>query len=302
MDAFDLTERATLTLGGRFNNTRVKLRDRSGERPELNGRHTFRRFNPSVGLTYALPARMNLYAGYSESSRAPTPIELACNEGVFTIARDAAVARGDDPDDVDFECRLPNAFLADPPLDDVVAKSVEVGARGDYADVDYRFGFFYTRNKDDIIFQTTGRSTGLFANVDETTRMGFETALAGRWRALDWSFSHSYIEAEFGDDFSALSPNHPFSNADGEIQVSDGDRIPGIPAHQVKLGGDYHWPYNATTGFDLIYNSSQVLRGDESNELPDRRRLRVGKPACQHRIREAIYRVRSGHEPVRPAL
>ena len=30
----------------------------------------------------------------------------------------------------EFECRLPNAFLADPPLDDVVARSFELGSRG----------------------------------------------------------------------------------------------------------------------------------------------------------------------------
>ncbi len=267
MDAFDITERLTLSFGGRFNSTQVSLRDRSGVRPELNGDHDFDRFNPSLGLTYNHASWLNLYGGYSESSRAPTPIELACNAGVFEIARAAASARGDDPDEVDFECRLPNAFLADPPLDEVVAKSWEFGLRGKHGRFRHHLGFFRTRNENDIIFQTTGRSTGLFANVDATRRQGVETAFDGQWRDIEWSLSYSYIEASFEQDFVALSPTHDFANDDGEIRVNKGDRIPGVPEHQLKLGADYDINQHLTFGFDLIYNSDQVLRGDESNQL-----------------------------------
>lgn len=269
MDAFELTEKLTLTIGGRFNDTDVSLRDQSGERPELNGDHNFSRFNPSLGITFDITENLNIFTGYSESMRAPTPIELSCNEGIFEIARANAIAAGDDPGDVELECRLPNAFLADPPLKKVVAKSYEFGLRGEYSDIDYRLGYFHTTNNDDIIFQTTGRSTGLFANVDETLRQGFESALAGSFQQLDWSFSYSYIQASFEDDFMVLSPAHDFADDDGQIAVRAGDRIPGIPEHQLKLGADYHFPYSFTLGFDLIYNSDQVLRGDESNQLDE---------------------------------
>ena len=269
LNALDVTEKLTFTFGGRYNDTDVTLRDQSGERPELNGDHNFSRFNPSVGLTFDATENLNVFGGYSESMRAPTPIELACNEGVFQVARDFAIARGDDPDDIDFECRLPNAFLADPPLDEVVAKSFEFGLRGQIGPVQHRLGYYHTTNNDDIIFQTTGRSTGLFANVDETLRQGFEAAFTGAIQQLDWSLSYSYVEATFEDDFMALSPAHDFANEDGEIAVSEGDRIPGIPEHQFKLGADYQFPYEVTLGFDLIYNSDQVLRGDESNQLDE---------------------------------
>lgn len=267
LDAFDIREDLTLTFGGRFNSTDIRLRDRSGIRPELNGDHEFNRFNPSVGLSYSPRDDLNVFAGYSESSRAPTPIELACNEGVFQVARDAAEARGDDPDDIEFECRLPNAFLADPPLDEVVAKSIEVGVRGEFASIEHRAGYFRTVNNDDIIFQTTGRATGLFANVDETRRQGFEYSARTQWSGLAMSLSYSYVEATFESDFLALSPSHDFANDDGEIQVRAGDRIPGIPEHQFKLGADYLTAIGVGVGFDLIVNSDQVLRGDESNQL-----------------------------------
>jgi iron complex outermembrane recepter protein len=267
LNALDVTDKVTLTFGGRFNDTDVVLRDQSGRRPELNGDHNFSRFNPSIGLTFDATENLNIFGGYSESMRAPTPIELACNEGVFEVAREFAIARGDDPDDVDFECRLPNAFLADPPLDEVVAKSYELGIRGEFGPVKHRIGYYHTTNNDDIIFQTTGRSTGLFANIDETLRQGIETAFSGSLNQLDWSLSYSYTSATFEDNFMALSPSHDFANDAGQIAVSKGDRIPGIPEHQLKLGGDYHLPFEVSLGFDLILNSDQVLRGDESNQL-----------------------------------
>ncbi len=97
-----------LTVSGRYNRTHVVLEDQIDD--DLNGDHTFQRFNPAVGLTWRIGAA-TFYAGYSEASRAPSPVELTC-------------ADEDDP------CRLPNAFVADPPLEQVVAKTFEAGVRG----------------------------------------------------------------------------------------------------------------------------------------------------------------------------
>lgn len=259
-DTLRLTERLSGTVSGRWNHIEITLRDRTGERPELNGDHSFERFNPSVGLTYQVLDSMNLYGSYSESSRAPTPIELSCNDAVA----DAFAARtGTD----DFECRLPNAFLSDPPLNQVVTRSYEGGARGRIASVDYHLGYFRSRNEDDIIFQSTGRATGLFKNVDATLRRGIEAALGGEWRALRWSASYGWLDATFASGFDALSPNHPNADAQGLIHVASGDRIPGLPRHSFKLNLDYLLARGLTLGGDLVVNSDQVLRGDESNQL-----------------------------------
>ena len=269
-DTLSVTERWAVNIGGRYNETRVELEDRSGERPELNGNHEFHRVNPTVGLTFQAAPSANLYGSYSESSRAPTPIELSCNEGVFELARRIAIEQGEDPDDVDLECRLPNAFLADPPLQQVVAKSYELGVRGKFGNaVDYHVGAFRTTNEDDILFQTTGRSTGLFANVDETRRQGIETRLHGRRSSLDWYAAWTWLDATFEDDFDALSPNHPFADEEGEIAVSAGDRIPGIPESLLKVGGDWSFVGGWSLGAEGLYNSGQFLRGDESNQLDE---------------------------------
>ena len=269
-----LTDTLALTLSARANDTDVRLQDRTGVRPELNGEHRFLRVNPAAGLTWQATAETALYASYSESSRAPTPIELACNEGVFEVAQRFATERGEDPDDIDFECRLPNAFLADPPLEQVVAKNIELGARGTLAlplaalgSLRYEVGLFNTTNRDDILFQTTGRSTGLFANVDKTRRRGFEGKILGNQGALSWMVAYSHIEATFEADFNALSPNHDFADGEGEISISKGDSIPGIPEQQFKLVADYSLTSRWQLGVDLLANSGQVLRGDESNQL-----------------------------------
>ena len=265
--SLDLSGAVALTLSLRANDTDVTLRDQSGMRPELNGDHNFNRLNPALGVTWQAAENHNLYASLSRSSRAPTPIELACNEGVFELAVKFAIERGDDPDDVDFECRLPNAFLADPPLDDVVSNSLEIGARGSFGGIAYTAGVFHTTNRNDILFQTTGRSTGLFANVDKTRRRGFEGRLTGNWRDLNWMLSHSFVDANFEDNFKVLSPNHAFADDDGEILVEHGDQIPGIPQNQFKLLTNYRVTDRFGVGLDMISNSDQRLRGDESNQL-----------------------------------
>ncbi|MBE65048.1 MAG: TonB-dependent receptor [Gammaproteobacteria bacterium] len=284
----DLTESISLTASARANKTEVDLRDKSGERPELNGNHTFSRVNPSLGLTWQVSQDHNFYASYSESSRAPTPIELACNEGVFDLAVQYAIAEGDDPEDVDFECRLPNAFLADPPLDDVVAKSFELGSRGQLKNLRYSLSAFHTTNHDDILFQTTGRSTGLFANVDKTLRKGFEGSISSEIQRFNWMLSYSNINASFEDSFNALSPNHDFADDDGEIQVRSGDKIPGIPEHQFKFLGNYEIRDGLHVGFDIARNSSQILRGDESNQMGEIDGYTVANLRLRYAISESL--------------
>ncbi|MDE0479707.1 MAG: TonB-dependent receptor [Gammaproteobacteria bacterium] len=266
----DLSETLALTISARSNNTDVNLRDLSGERPELNGNHSFSRVNPAVGLTWQASENHNFYASLGESNRAPTPIELACNEYVYDLAVEYAIADGEEADDVEFECRLPNAFLADPPLEDVVARNMELGARGMLDEnTSYGLSLFRTDNENDILFQTTGRATGLFANVDRTRREGIEGRLAGNLGELNWFTAYSYVSATFEDDFQVLSPNHDFADEEGEITVLAGDSIPGIPAHQFKFGADYAFDEDLILSLDLIANSGQYLRGDESNELDE---------------------------------
>ena len=58
-DTFDLTERLTLTAGGRYNYARIEIKDQSGQAPDLNGTNQYVRFNPAGGATYDVQSRMS---------------------------------------------------------------------------------------------------------------------------------------------------------------------------------------------------------------------------------------------------
>jgi iron complex outermembrane receptor protein len=260
-DTLRLSEQVAVTLSGRYDDTRIELADRTGESPELNGRHKFRRFNPAGGITFRPTSALTLYASYGESARAPSPVELAC-------------ASEDAP------CNLPNAFLADPPLDQVVAKSFEAGLRGTVLeDVRWHLGGFRTVNHDDILFQTTGgpqANVGFFDNVGDTRRTGLELSISQQRSNLRWYVDYSLVKATFEDSFVVNSPNHPVYDTapdapqivgDGKLLVSSGSKIPAIPEHQANVGIDVLFADRLRVGADVVMRSGVYLRGDEANLL-----------------------------------
>ena len=250
-DSLSVTDKLTVTAAGRYNLSFVRLDDRYGT--DLNGFHKFERFNPSAGLTYAFLPELTAYGNYSESNRAPTPVELSC-------------ANPDDP------CKLPNAFLSDPPLDQVVAKTWEGGFRGRFdrlagAKVEWNAGVFQTENHDDIIFQSAGNLTneGYFANVGVTRRRGIELGLNGDWERVRVGVNYTLLDATYRTPFVASSPNNPSADENGQIQVQKRDRLPGIPKHQLKVAADWEVIKGLTLGANMIFNSGQYFRGDEAN-------------------------------------
>ncbi len=277
----------SVTVSGFWHGSRIELRDRTGEQPQLNGEHDFGNFNWGVGAVRRLSDQLDLYGAYNESSRLPTPIELACSE---ELSRNPITGEVE-------ECRLPNAFLADPPLDEVIARNLEIGIRGALSDVwSGSLGLFRTLNENDIIWQTgQTRAHGLFKNIDRTRRLGVEASLlgsTGRWR---WNAHYTYIRATFEDDFDVLSPNHPANallrgddddddepragggdnNGDdddeggafGTRPVSAGASLPGIPDHIFKAAIERAFSSRMSAELEFLAVAGSHLRGDESNEL-----------------------------------
>ena len=248
-NTFTFGERTALTVSGRYNRTHVVLEDQLDD--ALDGDHTFERFNPAIGLTFGAEA-VTFYASYSEANRTPSPVELTC-------------ADEDDP------CRLPNAFLADPPLEQVVAKTYEAGMRGDWNGGGWHAGVFRTTNDDDILFVSAGALTneGFFDNVGETRRDGFEANLSGAaGERLTWSLDYTYLDATFRESFAVMSPNHPEA-VDGEIPVESGDRLPLIPQQLLKAGVRFAATDALTFGADVLASSGAFFRGDEGNLLDE---------------------------------
>ena len=247
LNTFTLSDNVALTVSGRYNDTEVVLRDLLGT--ELNGDHSFARFNPAIGITASLSDGLTFYASYSESNRTPSPVELTC-------------ADEDDP------CRLPNAFLADPPLEQVVAETVETGFRGDWSSGDWHAGIFRTSNRDDILFISAGALTneGFFDNVGKTRRDGIEVNLSGQSRSnVTWFLNYTWLDATFLEILVFPSPNNPVA-VDGEVTVAPGDRLPLIPRQLFKGGFQAAIGERVTVGGGIVVGGDFHMRGDEGND------------------------------------
>jgi outer membrane receptor protein involved in Fe transport len=252
LDTFDVTKAFSITAGGRFNDARIALEDQIGT--QLNGNSTYDRFNPIIGGTYKITPELAAYAGYSEANRAPTPLELGCADP----ARPCIIA----------------AFLvSDPPLKQVVSRTVEAGFRGtremNIGTLEWKLGGFRATNTDDILAIPVPQLQGFgyFQNVGSTRRQGIEAEARLRAAPFQLYASYTFIDARFLDALQVGS-NSPFADADGNVQIVPGNQIPAIPRHRVKAGFDYFVTDAFKVGADALFVSSQYLVGDESNQAP----------------------------------
>jgi len=250
LDTFDVTNAFSITGGGRFNDARIALEDQIGT--ALNGRQTFDRFNPVIGGTYKITPDVSAYAGYSEASRAPTPLELGC----------ADPAR---------PCLIATFLVADPPLNQVVSRTVEAGFRGakelNIGTLGWKLGAFRATNTDDILaIPSPTQGFGYFQNVGSTRRQGIEAEVDLKSSALQLSASYAFIDARFLNALQVGS-NSPLA-VGGNVQILPGNQIPAIPRHRIKAGIDYAVTDAFKVGGDALFVSNQYFVGDESNQMP----------------------------------
>jgi outer membrane receptor for Fe3+-dicitrate len=252
-DTISFVDQWHVTVSGRFNDSQIIIIDRLGT--SLNGDHSFSRFNPAVGVVYQVSDALSIVGRYTEANRAPTAAELSCA----------------DPEE---PCRVPNAFVSDPPLKQAVARSVEGGARGRFSvhgsDQTWSFVAYRTGIRDDILFAASPEllGTGFFKNGGGTRRVGLDAELSGRSDRLAWYASYGLVEATFESSL-ALPSNVAVNDAaseNGEISVEPGDRLPGIPRHSFKLGGRYDVVSGWSISLDGIVASSRIFVGDEGND------------------------------------
>jgi outer membrane receptor protein involved in Fe transport len=157
-------------------------------------------------------------------------------------------------------------------LQQVVSYTEEAGLKGESTDIISRqkmmwsVGFFNTLNTNDILSVTSpliGRS--YFQNAGDTLRQGVEAQI-NYWKGPLFLYAgYNFVNAIFLSDFTLQSPNNPSADANGDIFVTSGDRIPGVPAHKFKAGFEYGLTPRWKAGADLIAASNQYFFGDESN-------------------------------------
>ena len=253
-DTFNVTPELAITVSGRYNVAEIDLTDRLGS--ALSGRNRYSRFNPAAGFTYKIQSNVTAYADYSEANRTPTASEIECSNPLIP-------------------CLLPSSLASDPPnLKQVVSRTYETGLRGNFpvslagqGRISWNASLFRADVEDDIYGVATSLSTGFFQNIGGTRRQGAELGVRYRDDRLSAYANYSFVDATFQSNLTLNSPSNPAQDANGNIHVRPGDRLPGIPQHRLKAGVDYRVLSGWIVGTSLSLVGDQYYRGDESNQL-----------------------------------
>ncbi len=254
-NTLSLNEKWHLNTGASWNFTRIDnvdtLRGDNGPR-SLTAKDSYTRLNPTIGLTHTPTNDITFYTSYSESSRAPTAIEVGCSNPANP-------------------CLLPAALADDPPLNQVVAKTYEFGGRGRLTDnINWNAGIYHAVNHDDIQFVASNQlnGAGYFKNIGRTKRQGVDFGLNGNVDRFNWSASYSFVHATYDSDIDFVNGSNSVGEANGGSGIytaKPGDRIPVIPQHQVKLRGQFAATPSWNIGANIVGYSSQYVLGNENN-------------------------------------
>jgi outer membrane receptor protein involved in Fe transport len=255
-DVLSVGKIVDFTVSGRYDYT--SMRNRDGITPDagpgsLTADNHFNHFNPAFGATLHLIPGLDAYAGWSESSRAPSAIELGC----------------DDPDN---QCRLPNALAGDPPgaLQQVVTQTIELGLRGTVGpQLAWSAGVFRGDNRNDIMFISDIAGNGYFANFGDTRRQGVELSAMGRTGKVSMGASFTLLDATFRSPLTLGAGGNSTNDSgyydEGNIDVSPGNRIPLVPRQQFKTWAQWDVLPQLSVDADVQYTGWSYARGNENN-------------------------------------
>jgi len=236
-----------LTASARYGHTRVENTLSNEGQPQPEERFTYRRLNPSLGVTHVLGPRITLFANVAQGNRVPTVIELGCA-------------------DPDKPCRLPVGLQSDPYLKQVIARTTEAGARGrfqdDAASGSYSLSLHRTVNRDDILFLSAPSRQGYFSNFARTRHQGLDAMLSGQSGRLGIRLAYSYLQAVYDAD------GELFTGA-RHVRIRRGTAMAGLPRHSGKLSFDWKLRPELSIGDDLHAVSSLVTQGNEDGLSED---------------------------------
>lgn len=255
LEAVQLAQSLRLDLGGRYDRTSIHNRDQitpGGGTGSLDSDMVFARFNPSASLTWQPAKGSKLSVSWSQASRAPSAIELGCSDPASP-------------------CRLPNALAGDPPLRQVIARTLEARASLARDHWSLTASLFRTDAHDDILFVTDDPSGfGYFRNFGKTRRQGFEIEGSASLGNLSLSASYTYLDATYRSPEVVGGSANSSSDAvapgfEGSIAIAPGDRIPLIPRHLFKAAVDWTPVRQVAFNLNMVVVSGVYARGNENN-------------------------------------
>ena len=248
-DTYKLGDKSYLTFAGRFNQTTVANTltsyDASGAVDSDNSgseSFTYRKINPSIGMTHQLGSNVSVFGNWAQSNRAPTILELGCADSANP-------------------CSLPTGLQSDPYLKQVVSQTIEAGIRWKN-EFDYNLSIsgYRTINKDDIIFIATSTTQGYFDNFAKTQYVGLDINANKKWGAWNLGTTYSYLKATYQSSAELLG-------ASREMSITPGMRMAGLPLHKLKIHLDWSANEKWNFGSSVIASSSIVTQGNEDGYI-----------------------------------
>jgi outer membrane receptor protein involved in Fe transport len=255
LESAQLTSALRLDLAGRYDRTAIHNRDQitpGGGTGSLDSDPVYERINPAAALVFQPAKTVVLSLSWSQASRTPSAIELGCS-------------------DPESPCRLPNALAGDPPLKQVIARTVEAKAAVRREHWSLSLSAFRTDSSDDILFVTDDPSGfGYFKNFGRTRRQGIEVDGSVALGSLSLSANYTYLDATYRSpetiNGSANSANDgPTPGFDGDIAIVPGDGIPLIPRHLFKAALGWRPLGWLSLNADMTAVSGVIARGNENN-------------------------------------
>ncbi len=272
VDTLSLTNQWHLTAGARYNYTQVDNTDRlNGDSASnsLTAKQGWGRINPTIGLTYKPNENYSTYFSYSESNRAPTSIELGCSNP------NAA-------------CLLPTQMADDPPLNDIVSKTYETGARGKVNEnLSWTASIYHSYNHDDIQFISASATSGVgyFDNIGRTRRDGLDIGFAGNKLTIpflsestqskfSWNASYGLVHATYDSNLElAAEGNTSATQSQSSYSSIDDDLLEDIGALDISsvtsnVGEDVD---DFVTGGGSVVTKNSVInvqKGDQLVNIP----------------------------------
>ncbi len=258
-------------------------------------------FNPSVGISY-LPFKdkavfykdLNLFFNWSQGTRTPSSVELGCAYDGTLVPENPG-----DPESplapksfatVGGACTLPTALSGDPFLPQIFSNSFEFGMRGKlFGDLEWNAAVYRTDLEDDIYLVGLTPDRSFFDTIGNTRRQGIEFGFSGKAGIVDFSLNYGYTDATFQSPLVMVSPHNssaaviapddydylsqvqydskgrPLNALDDMIEIKPGDRMPGIPLHNINASLNFHLTPKWEFGINMIAHSSSFVRGNENN-------------------------------------
>ena len=275
---------------GRYNRARVRIDDRSGDAPELNGDHRFSRFNPALGLNFNPSEQLTAYATYNEGMRGADGDRThlrrpgSAMQAAQQLPRRPAAEEGGGEDR-----RSRRARQAGPRLSWSAAVYPHRPRR--------RHPVHQQRRR--------GINAGYFQNVGKTRRQGLELGAEQRAAAASRERPLRLHRRDLPSRLRREQPGqHLVRRRHRRHPGAAGDRIPGIPRHSLKLRLEYDLTEQWTVGANVHSTAAASTRA--ATRTTGRARQGAGLHRAQPRRplhdTQRDWDLRPRQQPVRPGV